>query len=99
MNLTFHTVLRELREGLNGQPTKNIMPLRYLSDCYVHNAYVMGNGLHRHAPSLPMHPQQSWRLDEIQFHTQSALLLSSFQLPKKALVVRMVFAHGSECQR
>ena len=64
MNLTFHTVLRELREGLNGQPTKNIMPVRYLSDCYLHNAYVMENGLHTHAPSLPMHPQQPLRLDE-----------------------------------
>ena len=24
----------------------------------------MGNGLHTHAPSLPMHPQQPLRLDE-----------------------------------
>ena len=63
MNLTLHTMLRGLRKGLNGQSTKSIMPVRYLSDCYLHNAYVMGNGLHTHAPSLPMHLQQSLRLD------------------------------------
>ena len=64
MNITCHKMLRGLREGLNGQPANNIMPVRYLSDCYLHNAYVMGNGLHTHAPSLPMHPQQPLRLDE-----------------------------------
>ena len=63
MNITCHTMLRGLREGLNGQPANNIMPVRYLSDCYLHNAYRMHYGLHTHVPSLPMH-QLSLRLDE-----------------------------------
>ena len=41
-----------------GSPQRILCPYDILD-----NAYVMGNGLHTHAPSLPMHPQQSLRLD------------------------------------